>query len=38
MLRNLGCDEFQGWLFSKALPADACGRLLAESLEDMEAA
>jgi len=38
MLRNLGCDEFQGWLFSKALPADACGRLLAESLEDLEAA
>ena len=38
MLRNLGCDELQGWLFSKALPADACGRLLAESLERLEAA
>jgi len=29
MLQQLGCDEFQGWLYSKALPADACGRLLA---------
>ena len=38
MLLRLGCDEFQGWLFSKALPADACGRLLAESLESQEAA
>ncbi len=24
------CDEMQGWLFSKALPANECGRLLAE--------
>lgn len=38
MLSHLGCDEFQGWLFSKALPADACGRLLAGSLESREAA
>jgi diguanylate cyclase (GGDEF)-like protein/PAS domain S-box-containing protein len=38
MLRRLGCDEFQGWLFSKALPADACGRLLAERMESLEAA
>ena len=38
MLRNLGCDELQGWLFSKALPADVCGRLLADSLENLEAA
>ncbi len=38
MLLRLGCDEFQGWLFSKALPADACGRLLAASLESQEAA
>ncbi len=38
MLLRLGCDEFQGWLFSKALPADACGRLLAESLESLQAA
>lgn len=27
-LRRLGCDSFQGWLFSKALPADqACATL-----------
>jgi EAL domain-containing protein (putative c-di-GMP-specific phosphodiesterase class I) len=38
MLSKLKCDEFQGWLFSKALPADACGRLLAERLECLEAA
>jgi EAL domain-containing protein (putative c-di-GMP-specific phosphodiesterase class I) len=38
MLRHLGCDEFQGWLHSRALPADACGRLLAESLESLQAA
>jgi diguanylate cyclase (GGDEF)-like protein/PAS domain S-box-containing protein len=30
MLVHLNCDEFQGWLFSPALPAEACGRLLAE--------
>jgi diguanylate cyclase (GGDEF)-like protein/PAS domain S-box-containing protein len=35
MLRHLGCDEFQGWLFSKALPADACSRLLVESLDSL---
>jgi diguanylate cyclase (GGDEF)-like protein/PAS domain S-box-containing protein len=38
MLLRLGCDEFQGWLFSKALPADACGRLLAERMESLQAA
>jgi diguanylate cyclase (GGDEF)-like protein/PAS domain S-box-containing protein len=27
-LRSLGCDEMQGWLFSKALPADAFAALL----------
>ncbi len=36
MLLHLGCDELQGWLFSKALPAEACGRLLAESQESLE--
>ena len=30
ILTHLGCDEFQGWLHSKALPATACGKLLAE--------
>ena len=30
MLVHLNCDEFQGWLYSPALPAEACGRLLAE--------
>jgi diguanylate cyclase (GGDEF)-like protein/PAS domain S-box-containing protein len=29
MLIRLGCDEMQGWLFSRALPAQTCGRLLA---------
>ncbi|OYY92271.1 MAG: hypothetical protein B7Y41_16545 [Hydrogenophilales bacterium 28-61-23] len=38
MLLRLGCDEFQGWLFSKALPADACGQLLAEQMECRETA
>jgi EAL domain-containing protein (putative c-di-GMP-specific phosphodiesterase class I) len=26
-LRELGCDEYQGWLFSKALPPDAAREL-----------
>lgn len=28
MLIRLGCDEFQGWLYSRAVPAEECGRLL----------
>ncbi len=28
----LGVDELQGWLFAKALPAAACGALLAQGL------
>jgi EAL domain-containing protein (putative c-di-GMP-specific phosphodiesterase class I) len=27
-LRERGCDELQGFLFSKAIPADQFGRLL----------
>jgi diguanylate cyclase (GGDEF)-like protein/PAS domain S-box-containing protein len=30
MLIRLGCDEYQGWLHSRAAPAEVCGRLLAE--------
>ncbi len=29
MLARLGCDEFQGWLYSRALPAATCTQLLA---------
>jgi diguanylate cyclase len=32
MLLKLGCDEYQGWLHSKALPAAACGELMANAL------
>ncbi|HVT19042.1 MAG TPA: bifunctional diguanylate cyclase/phosphodiesterase [Thermoanaerobaculia bacterium] len=28
MLRDLGCDEMQGYLFSLAMPAGDCGRLV----------
>ena len=30
LLRRLGCDEIQGWLFSRALPAAQFDALLAE--------
>ena len=29
-LGNLGVDEFQGWLYARALPAQDCERLLAQ--------
>ncbi len=32
MLHRLGCDEMQGWLYSRAVPAQECGRLLAAQL------
>jgi len=38
MLERLGCDEIQGWLHSKAMPAEACSRLLAAQMLDLEAA
>lgn len=28
LLAGLGCHGFQGWLYSRALPAEACSRLL----------
>jgi diguanylate cyclase (GGDEF)-like protein/PAS domain S-box-containing protein len=28
-LAHLGCNEFQGWLHSRAVPAEECGRMLA---------
>jgi diguanylate cyclase (GGDEF)-like protein/PAS domain S-box-containing protein len=31
VLRELECDEIQGWVFSEALPEEAFGRLLAAS-------
>jgi EAL domain-containing protein (putative c-di-GMP-specific phosphodiesterase class I) len=31
VLRDLECDEIQGWVFSEALPEAAFGRLLAAS-------
>jgi diguanylate cyclase (GGDEF)-like protein/PAS domain S-box-containing protein len=37
MLAKLKCDEFQGWLFSKALPAENCSRLLADQRESVMA-
>jgi diguanylate cyclase (GGDEF)-like protein/PAS domain S-box-containing protein len=33
-LRNHGCDEFQGFLFSPAVPPDEAADLLRESLDD----
>lgn len=32
MLARLSCDEYQGWLFSKALPVEACSAVLAKHL------
>jgi len=31
LLRLAGCDEMQGFLFARAVPAAAIGRLLAKS-------
>ncbi len=38
MLIHLECDEFQGWLHSRAQPAEECGRLLAASMASLAAA
>jgi diguanylate cyclase (GGDEF)-like protein/PAS domain S-box-containing protein len=32
-LERLGCHGFQGWLYSRAVPADECARLLTQSIE-----
>jgi len=33
ILRSLDCDEMQGYLFSKPLPAEGAGKLLKENME-----
>jgi EAL domain-containing protein (putative c-di-GMP-specific phosphodiesterase class I) len=33
ILRSLDCDEMQGYLFSKPLPAEDAGKLLKENME-----
>lgn len=32
LITHLGCDSYQGYLFSKALPADKCKELLTQAL------
>ncbi len=32
ILRSLDCDEMQGYLFSKPVPADEAGKLLMENI------
>jgi len=29
VLAGLGCNGFQGWLYSRAVPGEECGRMLA---------
>jgi EAL domain-containing protein (putative c-di-GMP-specific phosphodiesterase class I) len=31
VLRELGCDECQGFLFSRPVPADECDRFISEA-------
>jgi diguanylate cyclase (GGDEF)-like protein len=37
LARTAGCDQMQGWLYSKAVPADEVSRQLADQADDKDA-